>query len=212
MKKLIPIVVILLSLSSCIEIIEEIHINEDKSGSLSYRLESSQLGYIFNQLSNLIDIKIEDQLKEKAQDIAILLKQKDGISRVEFNMDPKTMDYELKCNFSDSKKLNAALYEVFGYKKTIFTPSYLKVSSHSAKKINFAPMLKSYLEDEEIEIPSGYLSDVIYFKSAIYLPKKVKKTKGSQVNILAEKNMTSQKFKIRDVIENQVDVGIKIRY
>ncbi len=212
MKKLIPIVVILLSLSSCIEINEEIHINKDKSGSLSYRLESSQLGFIFSNLSNLIDIKIEDQLKEKAQELAILLKQKEGISHVEFNLDQRTLDYELRCNFSDTKKLNAALYEIFGYKKTLFSPSYLKASSHSTKKINFAPMLKNYLEDEGIEIPSEYLSDVIYFKSTIYVPKKIKKASGSQVNIISEENMVYQKFRITDVIENQVNVGIKVKY
>ena len=116
MKKIIPIVVILLTLSSCIEIIEEIHINDDKSGSLSYKLESSQLGFLLNKLSGLIDIKFEDQLKEKAKDLAVLLKQKEGISHVEFNIDHKSMDYELRCNYSDTKKLNAALYEFKGLK------------------------------------------------------------------------------------------------
>ncbi|MCD4729141.1 MAG: hypothetical protein K8R74_00970 [Bacteroidales bacterium] len=212
MKKIIPIVVIILSLTSCIEIREEIHINKDKSGSLSYKLESSQLGVLFKKLSGLIDITIEDQLKEKTEELAFLLKQKDGISHVEFNIDNKTMDYELKCDFSDTKKLNEALYDVFGYKKTFFSPSYLKVSTHAVKKINFSPMLKKYLEDEGIEIPSEYLSEVIFFKSTIHLPKKVKNAKGSQMKIINEKNMVNQKFRLSDVIENKVNVGIKLRY
>ena len=212
MKKLIPIVVFLLLLSSCIEVTEEIHIHKNKSGSLSYKLESNQLGFIFDKLSNFIDISFEDQLKEKVKELAVLLKQKEGISNVEFNINQTTMDYELRCDFSDTKKLNIALYEAFGYKKTIFSPSYLKTSSKSIKKINFSPFIEKYLEDEGIEIPSQYLSDFIYFKSTTYLPKKIKKVKGKQVNIIAEENMVYQRFKITDVIENQVNVGIKIRY
>ena len=73
-------------------------------------------------------------------------------------------------------------------------------------------MLKSYLEDEGIEIPSEYLSEVIYFKSTTYLPNKVKKTKGKQIKIIQEENMVYQKFQLTDVIENKVNVGIKIRY
>jgi hypothetical protein len=212
MKKLIPIVVIFISLTSCIEIHEEIHIYKDQSGSLFYKLESSQLGYIFNKIANIIDINIEDQLKEKAKELAFKLKQKDGISHVEFNMDSRTMDYEIRCDFSNTKKLNAALYEAFGYKKTFFSPSYLKATNHKVKKINFAPMLKDYLADEGINIPSEYLSDVIYFKSTIYLPRKVKKAKGSQTNILNNENLVFQKFRITDVIEDKVDVGITIKY
>ncbi len=212
MKKLIPIVVILLSLSSCIEVIEEIHINQDGSGSLSYRVESNQIGFLLNKLTAFIDVVIEDQLKGKAEEIAFLLKQKDGIEHVEFKINHNTMDYELNCEFSDSKKLNAAFYEVFGYKKTILSPNYLKVSNNAVKKINFSPMLKKYMDDEGIQVPSEYLSGVVYFKSVTYLPKKVKKAKGSQVKILHNKNKVEQRFKLMDVIENKVNVGVKIKY
>ena len=73
-------------------------------------------------------------------------------------------------------------------------------------------MLKSYLEDEGIEIPSEYLSEVIYFKSTTYLPTNVIKTKGNQIKVIQEENMVYQKFRLTDVIENKVNVGIKIRY
>lgn len=212
MKKLIPIVVILLFFTSCIEIRETIHINKDKSGSLSYKLESSQLGLLFNNLSGLINKAYEDLLKEKIEELAILLKQKEGINHVEYKIDPRTMDYELTCEFSDTKKLNAALYEVFGYKKTIFSPSYIKASSHVVKKMNFSPMLKKYLEEEEIEIPSEYISDVIFFKSIVHLPEKVKKASGTNIEISNEQNIISQKFKLTDVIDDKVNVGVKIRY
>lgn len=212
MKKLFPIVVILLTFSSCIEIIEEIHINDNKSGSLSYRLESSQIGFLMNNLSKVFNATIEEQLQEKVKEIAILLKQQEGIYNVDITIDPNSMDYELYCEFADSKKLNTALYKVFGYKKTILTPSYIKVTNHKVKKINFSPMLKDYLEDEEIKIPSEYLSGLIYFKSSVYLPKKVKNAKGSQVEIIDDKNLVNQTFKLMDVIENKVNVGIKIKY
>lgn len=212
MKKIIPIVVILLTFSSCIEIVEEIHINDDKSGTLSYRLESSQIGFLLNKLSGVFDATIEDQLQEKIKEFAFLLKQQEGINKVEFTIDPVSIDYELYCEFSDSKKLNTAMYRVFGYKKTILTPSYIKVSNHKVKKRNFSPMLKDYLENEGIEIPSEYLSGLIYFNSSVYLPRKVKSATGKQVEIITDKNLVNQTFKLTDVIENKVNVGVKIKY
>ena len=73
-------------------------------------------------------------------------------------------------------------------------------------------MLKKYLEDEGIEIPAEYISDVIFFRSSIYIPEEVKKANGKEVNIISEKNMVYQKFRLTDVIENKVDVGIKIKH
>jgi len=212
MKKLIPIVVIFFLQTSCIEISEEINVNNDKSGSLSYKLESDQFGILFSKLSGLIDFKFEEQLKERADELVFLLRQKDGINKVEFNIDRENMYYELNCKFSDTKKLNKALYEVFGYKKSMFSPGYLKISDHTVKKINFSPYLKRYLEDEGIEVPSEFFFGDVYFKSTIVIPGNVKNVKGSQVSVIKGKNMVNQKFKFTDVMENKVNVGIKIRY
>jgi hypothetical protein len=212
MQKLFPIIVILFLFSGCIEIQEEIQIKENRSGRLTYRLETNQLGSILTNLAGFLDNSLENQLKAKANEIAIRMEQKEGISDVEFNIDHRALNYELACSFTDTKKLNEALYDVFGYKKTLFSPGYLKVSRHTVKKINFSPYLKQYLDDEGIYIPSGYLSEVIYFRSVIFLPDRVRRAKGAEVEIIQDDLTVRQKFKLTEVLENEVDVGVKIKY
>jgi hypothetical protein len=212
MNKLIPIVVISFLLTGCVEIVEEIQIRKDKSGMLTYRLESSQLGLILNKLSGLVDFAFEEQIQDKIREVAYKLQQKEGIEHVEFTADTDLFDYSISCHFSNTKYLNAALYEVFGYRKTLFSPSYIKASGHTVKKINFAPLLKDFLDDEGIVIPSAYLAEIIYYRSTVKLPGTVKKVKGKNMKVSEDKSQVNQRFRFTDILENKVDVGFKIRY
>lgn len=213
MRQLFPIIFILLfSTTSCIEIVEEIKINEDKSGNISIKIESDNAGLLLNIVNNLVGNSYEDQIKAELTKITSQITNESGISNVEINLNERDGQYGVSCDFSNSEDLNRALYKAFGYKKTIFSPGYIKIGSHKVKKINITPYVKKYLEKEEIEIPEGYIIDLIDYKSIYHLPNEIKSVSNNAAEITNNSKTAIIEFPIEKVLENKVNTGIKIRY
>jgi len=213
MKKFIPLIIILsVTLTSCIEIIEEITLNKDQSGSISYSLETNELGYLLNNFTNLFDVSIENHLKDKFEELASGLKNKQGINNVDLSIDKRSGSYGLMCDFSNSKDFNSALYEIFGYKKNLFTPGYIKVSKHKFKRINFAPWVKKYFEKEDIQIPAEEVLEMITYKTIINLPDEVKSVKNKTTKLSNNRKTVTQSYKAIDIINNKANVRSRIKF
>ena len=213
MRRLFPILLILsLFLTSCIEIVEEITINKNKSGSLSIRVESDNAGTIMNIVNNFMGNSYEGQIKAELNRIAKKLQGEKGIQNVKVDFNERDVQYGISCDFSNSNDLNLALYKAFGYKKSIFSPGYLKVHKHKLKKLNIAPFVKMYLDKEDITIPDTYITDLINYECIYHLPNKIKGTSNKNAVINSTTQTVSIEFPIKEVLNNKVNTGIKIRH
>jgi len=213
MRKFVPIIIFsLLFLTSCIEIVEEITVKTDQSGTISYSIKSDPLTNLISGFSSIIDQNtIKEKITERFEEFATKFKSSKGIDNVKFFIGDNTTDASLSFDFNSTKALNMALYEIAGSKKTFFAPSYLKVSKHKLKKFNIAPYLKNQLKDQDIIIPEE-LINMIEFKSIYHLPKSIKSVKGESVNMTEQTKSTTQKFEFSDVYNNKINSGIKIKY
>lgn len=205
-------ILLALLFTSCIEIVEEIIVNKDLSGTIKYSLETNEMGLFFNNISGLFNASVEDQVEKEVQKLISKLENQQGITNLSYNLDQRSGDYYLSFDFKDYKKFNNALYEMSGNKKTFFTPSYFKIRKHSFKKINFSPWLKKYIEKENIEFPSPMITEMISFYSYIYLPDKISKVKPKDVIIYENENKTKQRFSVSEILNDKVNTSIKIKY
>lgn len=213
MRQLFPIILILIfSLTSCIEIVEEININKNKSGKISIKIESDNAGLLLNIVNNLVGNSYEDQIKAELNKIASKLTNEKGINNVEINLNDRDGQYGISCDFSNTEDLNRALYKAFGYKKTIFSPGYIKAGSHKLKKMNITPYVKKYLDKEDIAIPDGYIIDLIDYKCIYHLPDEIRSVSNSNAEISNNSKTVIIEFPIEEVLDNKVNTGIKIRY
>jgi copper chaperone CopZ len=213
MRQIFPILFILaFSLTSCIEIVEEINITENKSGNISIKIESDNSGLILNIVNNLFGNSYEDQIKAELDKIARKLTNEKGIEKVEVNLEESSGEYGISCNFSNTADLNRALYKAFGYKKTIFSPGYVKAGSHRLKKMNITPYIKKYLDKENITIPEAYILEMIDYKCIYHVPNEIKRTSNTKVEITNNSKTATIDFPIEKVLDNKVNTGIKIRY
>jgi len=200
------------SLTSCIEIVEEIRINKNKSGNIALKIESDNSAMLLNIVENLFGNSYEDQVKAELTKIGGKLTKEKGIENVEINLNERDGQYGISCDFSTSADLNRALYKAFGYKKTIFSPGYIKVGSHKLKKFNIAPYVKKYLDKENISIPDNYITDLIDYKSIYHLPHEMKSVSNTNAEILNNSKTVILKFPIEEVLDNEANTGIRIRY
>lgn len=203
---------IVLILSGCIEIVEDITIHNDKSGTFQYRIETSQGGSFLQNLTRLIDVSVEDQFRFEAEKFISELETQPGISNIHYNLNGRSGSYFLQFDFSDYKSFNNTLYAINGSKKTIFTPGYIKIGKSRFKKINLSPWLKMYIEKEHIEFPSPLLGDMITYKAIVHVPDEINRIKPGDTFIDRSQRKTIQQFRFKDILEGKVNTGIKIRY
>ena len=206
------LVSIILFLSGCIEIVEDITINSDQSGKLVYRIETSEGGSFFKSLTNLFDISVEDQVRSEAEKFIRELQAQPGISNIQYNLNRRSGSYFLQFDFKDYKSLNNSLYAISGNKKTILTPGYLKIGNSRFKKINFTPWLKKYIEKENIQFPSSLMTDMVTYKVIVRVPDDIIRVKPGEMIINQSKRKAVQQFRFTDILDGKVNTGIKIRY
>lgn len=119
MKALIYTLFISILFTSCFEIIEEVNLNQDGSGSFEYTLNMSQSRKEINSLRQLdsfrnYHIPTEDELNQSINEGLAILKTCDGISSVSLSRDYENYVFRLKFNFDTITNLNQAISKTFG--------------------------------------------------------------------------------------------------
>ncbi|MBN2175388.1 MAG: hypothetical protein JW731_14745 [Bacteroidales bacterium] len=214
MKIRFSILIILLSifLSGCIELVEEIKINSDTSGSMTYTLEFNGISKIFSEVSRFTDTDWREQLENEAGKLVAQLQTKHGISNIQFIRQNYTNNYELSFDFENTKYLNAALYEMGGHEKSFFSPGYIKIKKHRFRRINFSPWVRKYLENEQIEIPLADDNGILFYKSIIHFPTTIKGISDKSVQISSDGKVATGKYDIQKILKNEVKTGLKVKY
>lgn len=213
MKKIIPFIAIFLVLfTGCIEIVEEIKVNEDKSGTMTYKIETDELGVFINMISGMMDESFDNKIRLEFEKYTRKLRGKPGISNISYNYKDASEDYYISFDFASDKHLNAALYDVLGIKENIFTPTFIKIKRSKLKKLNYAPWVKRYIDSEGIEIPTSYFSNLVTQRSVVSLSQKIKKASGESVQLSGDRKISTQQFDIQNIIENKTNVGLKLKY
>ena len=203
---------IIFTLTGCLEISETIKINKDQSGNIKYELKSSNAGNFLSKISGLFDISIEDHVVSEAEKFISQLRNQEGISNIQQDFDKYRGSYFVSFDFASSKYFNEALYNMAGSKKNFLTPGYIKIKNSRFKKINFSPWIKRYLEKENIDLPSSPITDLIIFTSKVELPGKVVNVQPKDAIIGKNQKEVKQEFQLNEITSGEANTKIKIKF
>lgn len=103
----------ILFLSSCLEILEEVNLKNDGSGTLSYTINLSQSKTKINSIMLLDSInghKIpqEIDIRSKVSEVLTLIEKTDGVSNSKSNLDFDNLIFKFSCDFENVSALNNA--------------------------------------------------------------------------------------------------------
>jgi hypothetical protein len=204
--------VLLFGLTSCFELVEEIEIKKDKSGSVSYRIESEEGGSFIENMTGMLQLSVDDAVRSEAEKMVRALQAQPGISNIHFNLSGSITGSSIQFDFDHPKSLNAALYKISGNTKKWFSPGYFKVGCGGFKRINFAPWITRYLEKEKIDLPPAYVTDLVAYKTVVHVPADIRKVKPTgQVKQTADRKAEAR-YLLTNVLDESVNTGMKIRY
>jgi len=207
---LLSLLIITFSLTSCIDLVEEISINENKSGHYELRLESEELGGLLSLTNSQIDIPAIDELEKKIA----LLKQQEGISNVKKYFQAKSINFKISFDFEDEKSLNNAINSLADIERNVFMKKFLKIKKHKIIRPNLNGYLQMLIEDQNLmdELPSKDMLKYINYQLIVNTPTKIKSIKGENAVIMNNETTATSSFSFKNLVLNEPNIALRIKY
>jgi hypothetical protein len=200
---------IFVSLTSCIDIVQEIKINPNKSGSIRFSMDLGALGGSFmNIAKDYIDLSMMEDIKKQPSITAKVIENIKGISNIKPVSDNNKGLYALSFDFDNEKALNEAYYKMFNSNKNIFLPRVFKISRRSIKTANLAPVIRYFTNKYEKDIKDNKLFSLVSLKQLFILPGMVKKVSNPKFNI--DDYKVDMSCTIEELLNSNVNIGNKI--
>ena len=206
------IIVITLPLTSCIDIVEEIWIKEDKSGKMEFRIDAGNLGFLFGQIADYLDKDLSKQLSTAPDKYGKKLKGIKGVSQVKSVSNFKEGKLGLGFEFKNQKALNEAWYALLGVEKKFFYPKVYKINKRRFKKRNLYKYLFKYLKQNKEKVKSEKVFQLVHVKSIYHVPDTIKKLKNEDHTKKVGDKMLFQDYTLETLLSEELDLGQRVRY
>jgi len=198
---------------SCIEIIQQVDINSDKSGTYTLKIDLGLLNY--TGAGGTDAMAFLSQVKELPPKAVEKLKTMGGLSAVENITNEGKGIYGFKFNFVNDKVFNKALYDLADQQKLFFMPDFIKIKRHKIKVTDISPFVKKansmsqQKQEQSFSFISDQFSQYVFFNTIIQLPSAVKKAANPRSEILD--NEVKLRYPLSDLVKG-IDYGNIIKY
>jgi len=202
--KIFGLLLITLSLNSCIELVEEVTINPDLSGNYHLYLQHNTFEFLFNAIPYDLNLnEVESGLQR--------LKQEKGISNLTSDIRLNKGKLSIQFDFSDAKSLNKAFYASIGTKKRFYNRSFLKVGQKKIKRPNLTPYLIKYAESRGVldQIRNEKMLDYISYRYRLISSNTLKS--AFPPNISSKRNEYTQLYPLKSLLVQERSTKSVIR-
>lgn len=199
-----------LSFTSCIDLVEEITINQNKSGQYKLSIQAEGLAGLISLNSQKFEVPAIKELEEKIS----LLKQQAGISKVKKDFKSNSIFFNLSFDFEDEQSLNNAMYALAEVKPNMFIKKFLKINKHKIVRPNLNTYLQLLIKQQGLmdDLPSKDVLSYINYKLVIKTPSEIKRIKGKNAVVMANKTTAISSFSFKDLVLNNPNISLKVKY
>jgi hypothetical protein len=198
---------------SCIEIVEEVTVRDDRSGNISLSVEVGRSNSLLGIFGSFTDISFPDELTDMAEYYSRELQKQEGISSVRLINKSSSGMIRLTFDFDNQQNLNRALYAMAGVEKNIFNPNIYKIKNKKLERRNVTKMVKLVIEEANDESGEEILYEIISVKSVFNTPGSVQKVKTKMpVHISSDKRFVTTKIDLTELYENNASTRLKVKY
>lgn len=201
-------IIIAITFSSCIDLVEEVTINKNLSGHYELRLEAEGLAGMMN-MGGQVSMPDMRKLDQKLN----MLKHQKGIHNVQKKIKLENMKFFISFDFDNEKSLNNAIYTLAEVKPSIFIKKFLKVRKNKVVRPNLNPYLQKFIEEEDLmaQLPSADLLNYVNYKLIVNTPKELRRAKGKKAIIQSNKKTVISSHSFKDIMLNDENLSLKVR-
>ncbi|MFH0895233.1 MAG: hypothetical protein V2A54_12435, partial [Bacteroidota bacterium] len=202
-----------MGLSGCIEIVEEITINEDGSGKISFGVDLGVLGQMLGGKSgDNVKGKIADEMKKLPRVLAEKLTGNKGITNIVPTIDNDKGVFKISFFFKDSDNLNKSIYKIAGKEYNSLMPDVIKIKKHRARMRNMVPLIKYYLNKNAEKDADEKIYTMVSFRTTVHFPYKVRHISNRRAILSDEEKTATLKYTLAEIRKGEVSTGFHARF
>lgn len=216
--KYILYLLVVLFVSSCFEIVEQVKLNKDGTGDLKLIVNMSQSktklkSIMLMEKVNGYRVPQKDEIKKEGEDMANIAKKVEGISDVYVSSDFDNYIFTFSCTFKNTDALNEMIYQMAKSKDkkgAVKKQDYLSYDPSSKKAIRSFDFLwkEKYqqLKSEDKEV----------FESATYtgiyrFDETITTATNNKTKISPNKKASMLRLNINDIINERATIANEIK-
>jgi len=214
MRKIVWLFALLLSLglTSCIDIIDEINLNADKSGTVFIGLESKMLASIMGMAEEQIDTSTINQFMSFPKESADRLKNIKGVHEINaFDIISKGR-IGIGFSFDNPKALNKAYYALLEMEKAWYQPNIVKIRKHKIIRMNLTPQLVKQIEKENPKLKDSEFVKYLNIKTILKLPNNIKEVECADDLRVIDNKEVAMRYSFLEVLKEKKSTAYKIRF
>lgn len=209
--------ILFLTFSSCFEVIEEVDLNSDGSGSITFTLNMSQsksklASIMLLDSVNGVKVPSRKDIQNGINDVVEELKKAKGISNIKKTEDYENFIFSVKCDFKDIENINNIVEESLSRQKnkTTFSSFFFDTSKGTFKRnYKYSPELKrqyNKLKEENKKVFQDASYTVIY-----RFDKEVSSQSNTEAKISKSKKAIMHRVKALDIINGNGNFSNQIQ-
>lgn len=208
---------IAISLTGCIEIFEDITLEENGSGHFREKVDMSGAAGMINMIKAASDSSGENGEAAQNNDMSQAFMEKweklkgmPGIENVRIVRDPDSHQYSVDFDFNNGTALNEAIKKMQGKEGSEEVVYKISKSSLTRSDNDMSGALEQGEDEETAEMTKAMLSDMKYTIS-VTLPGKVKSVSNKNAEIVGN-NVVKLVASFGELTEKKKSLGMEIRY
>ncbi len=211
-SSLILILLLAFTTSSCINILNEIKINSDKSGTSFIGIEFSALSTFLDMGSDELDPDIKSNVINFPNVAKEKLKNIDGISNIRTLGVLSNGRIGIEFDFKNMRALNKVYYSLSNHEKKWYYPNLIKIKNHKVKLKDISSQIKSVVEDNNDNPEYNKFLKYLNFRTQIIVPTTITSEKIGQGTIKRNGKTFINNASLTSIMNNNANTGVVFKY
>ena len=203
---------LLFGTTSCIDFLNEIRINKDKSGSVFIGLEMNAIAGLMITESDKVSPKIKEYIIHFPSESEKLIQGIDGISDIESYTQPAQGRIGIGFKFKNQKALNKAYYKLLEMDYKWYSPKLVIIKKHKIKVRNATPYIKDYYSEYNDSFEDKTIVNYLHYKTVIHVPNSINKFNIERGSLSSDKKVFSNRISGKEILELDANSGFSFKY
>lgn len=213
-KKLLrfSVFVLLLNLTSCVDLLNVITINPDKSGTAFIGLQVNAIGGLINLSGENLDEETKNSVITFPSQAASELSTVSGIHNIKTYTKLALGKVGVEFDFDNAKALNTAYYKLLGKDKKWYYPKLISINRHKVKTRNITPFIKHYFDKNESMLTESDMLKYLKYTTVISTPEPIKEGSFKRGDLSKDKKELRYSIPMKNILNESASTANSFKY
>ncbi len=206
------IFITLFLLTSCVDILNVVNINSDKSGTAFVGIQVNAISSLINLSGEDLQDEIKNSVVSFPSQAAADLSTISGIHNIKTYTTLALGKIGVEFEFDNPRALNKAYYKLLGKEKKFYYPKLISITRNKVKVKNITPYINYYFNNNESMLTKSDLLKYLKYTTLIKVPRNIKEGSFQHGNLSNNKKELRYSIPMKRIIDESASTSNELKY